>query len=255
MNSQPNQHPGRILVFVMLALSLLVGAAAWAKKDDNNGLGPVKKLLGDVTDVVDESTESITSLVIGGDSLTTEYYHITEDLDLGDVIFDGPTVIVADGDIVISGHPVITANAEVTIYFAGDFTMSGKASINNEGRPKNFKLYATREFDSETMTDMDRQKISLNGNSTFTGVVYAPEAQYTSNGGGGTGATYGSVLAYNMTFNGVPGPFHYDESLISEIIPNQPFSTSGYRPIRDPEQLVNNDPNLGSYRHFIDSFF
>jgi len=235
----------------MVFLSAVVGAAAWAKKD-NKGLGPVKKL---TEDLVGETLDTVDGQFIGGNNISAEYYHITEDLDLGDITFIAPTVIVADGDVTITGNPVIQANAEVIIYFVGDFTMSGKASINNEGRPKNFKLYGAMEFDDDTMTDLDRQQVVMNGNVDFTGVIYAPEAIFTSNGGGSKGATYGAILAYNMTFNGTPGPFHYDESLISEIIPNQPFSTSGYRPIRDPEQLVNNDPNLGSYRNFIDGFF
>lgn len=245
MNTQSNIHPGRIAVIVMLMLSVVVSVAAWAKKDDNNGVGPKKKF----------SDGSVTDLIIGGDSMTTEYYHLKEDVVLGNVTFDGPAVIVADGNIVIEGDAVIKSNAEVVIYFSGDFTVSGTASVNNEGRPKNFKLYAAKEFDSETMTDLDRQTVTLNGNVDFSGVVYAPEANFVSNGGGAKGATYGAVLAYNMTYNGVPGPFHYDESLVSEIIPNQPFSTSGYRPIRDPNQLVNNDPNLGTYASFIDGFF
>ncbi len=243
MNTETQPKPGRILVIVMIFLSLILSAGAWATKEDNQGVGPFK------------STGTTSSLTIGGDSTTTEYYHITEDIDFGDVVFDGPAVIVADGNINISGNPTITANAEITIYFAGNFTMSGTASINNEGRPKNFKLYATKEFDEDTMTDLDRQIVAINGNTDFSGVIYAPEAQFTSNGGGGTGATYGAVLAYDITYNGVPGSFHYDESLISEIIPNQPFSTSGYTPIRDPDQLVNNDPNLGTYAEFIDGFF
>lgn len=250
-NHQPTNHPGRISVAVMLCIGVGVTAFTWAKpKDDHPGLG-----LG-LKDAVADAANAITGLTIGGSELAPAYYHLTEDVDLGDITFTGPTVIVADGDITVSGNPVITATGEVTIYFAGDFTMSGTASINNEGRPRNLKLYATREYDEETMTDANRQQIVMNGNVDFSGVIYAPEAKFTSNGGGGQGATYGAVLAYNATYNGVPGPFHYDESLANEVLPDQPFSTSGYRPIRDPDtQLVNNDPNLGVYNDFIDSFF
>ncbi|WP_309400418.1 DUF7305 domain-containing protein [Cerasicoccus maritimus] len=249
MSKHDKAYPGRITTTLLLGLGLTVTVAAFAAKDNNKGLGQAKKAGA-------EAANAFTGISIGGTTSAPEYYHISEDLDLGDVTFDGPTVIVADGDITISGNPVVTANGKVTIYFAGDFTVSGTASINNLGRPKNLTLYATQEFDEETMTDADRQTVTLNGNVDFVGVVYAPEAKFVSNGGGGKGGTFGALLAYNATFNGKPGPFHYDESLANETLPNQPFSTSGYRPIRDPNtQLVDNDPNLGTYNQFIDGFF
>ncbi|GHC06296.1 DUF7305 domain-containing protein [Cerasicoccus arenae] len=241
MNPKYDNQPGRITAILMIFLGVVLCAVAWAKKP--------------VIDPVTPIIESITGTTIGGSEIAPLYYHITENIDLGDVTFIGPTVIVADGDFKVSGNPTIHANAEVTIYFAGNFTVSGSASINNLGRPQNLKIYATQEFDADTMLDADRQRITLNGNVDFTGAIYAPEAIFTSNGGGAKGATYGAILAYNATYNGAPGPFHYDESLAAETIPNQPFSTSGYRPIRDPDQLVNNDPNMGTYAEFIDSFF
>ena len=260
MNKQKHKFSGRVLVKLLLFLGCVISAVAWAAKDDNPGKGPVKKLIDDAADVVTDTTtevsDALSGITIGGTTSYPEYYHLKDDVDLGDVTFDGPTVIVADGNIKISGNPVITVNGRVTIYFNGDFTVSGTASINNEGRPANLKLYATREFDEETMNDAQRQSITLNGNVDFAGVIYAPEAKFTSNGGGGKGGMFGALLAYDATFNGKPGPFHYDEALANETLPNQPFNTSGYRPIRDPNtQLVDNDPNLGTYNQFIDGFF
>jgi len=55
--------------------------------------------------------------------------------------------------------------------------------------------------------------VSLNGNGAFTGLLYAPEVDYRKNGGGGFGFSQGSVVAKDITFNGSPGPFHYDEAL------------------------------------------
>jgi len=44
-------------------------------------------------------------------------------------------------------------------------------------------------------------------------VVYAPNAEYLTNGGGNAGRTSGSVVALEVRFNGSPGPFHFDEAL------------------------------------------
>ncbi|MEO0795990.1 MAG: hypothetical protein AAFX93_12550 [Verrucomicrobiota bacterium] len=256
MKTNTSKPYGRITLALLVGLGGVLSVAAFTAHGKNeNGKGNSGVGLGNGASISVTPSAAAATMTIGGSELAPEYYHIKENLALGDITFVGPTTIVADGDITISGNPTLTASAEVVIYFAGDFTMSGNASINNEGRPKNLKLYATQEFDDETMTDADRQRITMNGNVDLAAVLYAPEAIYTSNGGGNKGAFYGAILAYNATFNGVPGPFHYDESLADETIPNQPFSISGYRPIRDPNQLVDNDPNLGTYSEFIDGFF
>ncbi|MGE9296979.1 MAG: DUF7305 domain-containing protein [Puniceicoccales bacterium] len=237
-------HLRDVLSWAALAGFALVTVTALA----NNGVGNGSNKNKDTGQSSDE-------IRIGGTELGTAYYHIKEDLSLDDVVFTGPTVIVADQDVTVDGNASVLIGAEVIIYFAGDFTMSGKASINNMGRPANFQLIGTREIDDDSILDKDRQQVTMNGNVDFAGVVYAPEAIFTSNGGGGKGAYFGAITAYNATFNGVPGPFHYDESLGRVTLPDIPFETSGYRTIRDPEQLVNNDPKLGTYENFIDGFF
>ena len=63
--------------------------------------------------------------------------------------------------------------------------------------------------------------ITLSGNSSFVGVVYAPEATLTLNGGGNNNNLIGAVVVNSVTLNG-HYDFHYDTSLGT----NGP--TSGY---------------------------
>jgi len=82
--------------------------------------------------------------------------------------------------------------------------VSGKGGFNNDGKPINLQIYGT---------STTSQNLTIGGNGAISAVVYAPLASFTSNGGGSSGSTSGSIVAKNVTFNGSPGPFHFDESL------------------------------------------
>ena len=69
-------------------------------------------------------------------------------------------------------------------------------------RPENFVYFG--------MTNV--ASITLSGNSTFVGAVYAPEATLTLNGGGNANNLEGSAIVNSVTLNG-HYDFHYDVSL------------------------------------------
>jgi hypothetical protein len=98
----------------------------------------------------------------------------------------------------------VGTNCTCTIYLGWNVSMSGNASINNATENAlNLSIYALPAVTS----------ISFGGNSTFTGTIYAPEADV--NFGGSGNSTYdivGSIDAKSVSMNGHPN-FHYDENL------------------------------------------
>jgi Putative Ice-binding-like adhesive domain len=108
----------------------------------------------------------------------------------------------------------MTNSGTVYIYQdSGTATLSGNASTGGN-RPDNFYYYGLPGVTS----------ITLSGNSTFIGVIYAPEAQLTLNGGGNANNLEGAAIVNQVTLNG-HYDFHYDESLAT----NGP--SRGYIPI------------------------
>jgi hypothetical protein len=98
----------------------------------------------------------------------------------------------------------VAPGGTLTIYLAGSFSTAGNGALNNFAQ-KAENLYI---LGLPTCTD-----INLGGNASFTGVVYAPEANMSLGGGGNNTYDFvGSVMARNITMNGHFN-FHYDENL------------------------------------------
>jgi choice-of-anchor A domain-containing protein len=81
--------------------------------------------------------------------------------------------------------------------------MSGNAIVDS-GRAGNFYYYGLPGVTS----------ITWSGNSAFIGVIYAPEADLTLNGGGNNIDMVGSTITKSITMNG-HFDFHFDESLLT----------------------------------------
>ena len=94
-------------------------------------------------------------------------------------------------------------SGSLTVYMDGPtFTLSGN-DIVDSGNASNFSYYGTT----------NNTAVKFSGNASFTGTVYAPEADFTMGGGGGSaydfvGASYTKSAKMNGHFN-----FHYDENL------------------------------------------
>jgi hypothetical protein len=112
------------------------------------------------------------------------------------------------GNVNISGNDSITilpTGQQVRIYMTGtNFSLSGNAGIDNEsGIAANFNLFGLPFCTN----------INFNGNGTFCGTVYAPQADFTFGGGGNTYYdVVGSIVARTVTMNGHFN-FHFDEDL------------------------------------------
>jgi choice-of-anchor A domain-containing protein len=107
--------------------------------------------------------------------------------------------------IKMAGSDGITFNASsyTILYLEGTADIGGNGISNVSSRPSNLQI-----FGMPTCT-----AVKIAGNGNFHGVVYAPQADITLNGGGNLGAAYGSLAGKTVSFNGNGTFLHYDESL------------------------------------------
>ena len=107
-----------------------------------------------------------------------------------------PTTLSINGGTINSGNVVLYLRS-------GDITLAG----NNSGgasanRPENLYVFGYPAVTS----------ITLSGNSSFVGAIYAPAAELTLNGGGNANNLIGAAVVNTVTLNG-HYDFHYDTSL------------------------------------------
>lgn len=99
-----------------------------------------------------------------------------------------------------------TTNAGTVIMYqeSGTVSLGGKGSGGAyDSRPENFVYYGMSGV----------TQITMSGNSTFVGVIYAPQAAFTLSGGGNNNNFIGSLLVKSVTINGQFN-LHYDDSLL-----------------------------------------
>jgi hypothetical protein len=71
-------------------------------------------------------------------------------------------------------------------------------------------FYGTRsQADAATL---GKQQFDLRGNASYSGLVYAPNADVALRGGGSNGTFNGAIVGSSVTFNG-NYDFHYDIQL------------------------------------------
>ena len=107
-----------------------------------------------------------------------------------------PTSLTINGGTSNSGNVVLYVES-------GSLTMAGNSSGGAAAsRPKNLFIFGLPGVTS----------ITFSGTSTFVGVIYAPEASMTLNGGGNNNNLIGAAVVNSATMNG-HYKFHYDTSL------------------------------------------
>jgi hypothetical protein len=86
---------------------------------------------------------------------------------------------------------------------SGSASMSGNVTVDS-GRARNFWYFGLPAVTS----------VTYGGTSSFIGVMYAPEADLTLNGGGNNNGLIGASITKSITMNGHYN-FHFDEDLLS----------------------------------------
>jgi cytoskeletal protein CcmA (bactofilin family) len=113
----------------------------------------------------------------------------------------GNVTLYVNGSISLAGNAQITvaSGASLTVYAAGSISLGGNGVVNND-------VYASKDvfYGLSSCTS-----VSVAGNGSFVGAIYAPDADLTISGNGNV---YGAVVAKSVTLNGNAN-VHYDESL------------------------------------------
>lgn len=121
---------------------------------------------------------------------------------LGNTIVTGNSTLVLPNGYSI-GNLTIAPGGSLTVYVGGtSMTLSGNSVINQDGLAQNLIIYC-----APTVTT-----VSYSGTTSFEGVIVAPEATVTMNGGGNNVGFSGAIMANNVIMNG-HYDFHYDVAL------------------------------------------
>src|SRR4051812_38776191 len=98
---------------------------------------------------------------------------------------------------------IIAPGASFKIVTEGSVALAGNGIFNYNLDASKFSLYGMPTCTS----------IAVSGNASFTGVIYAPDADITMNGSGTTNYdVVGAMIGKTATLNG-HFHFHYDEAL------------------------------------------
>ncbi len=123
-----------------------------------------------------------------------------------ELIVTQPSILYVRGDISLSGNAriIIAAGATLRLYCGGaDASINGKGVANQNASASAFSY-----FGLPTNTSL-----SLGGNASFTGAIYAPSAEFHLGGGGSDSYDFaGASVTASVKMNG-HFKFHYDEAL------------------------------------------
>jgi hypothetical protein len=104
----------------------------------------------------------------------------------------------------------------VVYQVTGSASMSGNTTVDS-GRARNFWYYGLPGVTS----------VTYGGNSSFIGVMYAPKADLTLNGGGNNNGLIGASISKTITMNG-HYDFHFDQDLLS-VGPSRAFVATAWK--------------------------
>lgn len=143
---------------------------------------------------------------------TNSYHNVIGNGDYYDGWLHGTTIVTGKARLVLPnglnmarGDGItIAPGGSLLIYSGGTgITIGGNGVMNANGFAGNFIVYCDKTVTSFT----------LNGNGEFTGVLVAPNADLTMNGGGNSAEDFtGALMVNSVRMNGHFN-FHYDEAL------------------------------------------
>ncbi len=118
-------------------------------------------------------------------------------------VFDLPPGDYYFNDMIINGGATLNITGNTNIYVTGNFTLAGGAyMINYTMLASNLEFYMTGGA------------ANITSDTTFYGVIYAPNTDVTVNA---SGDFYGAIVGKTLSFSG-SGLGHYDESLELEMV-------------------------------------
>jgi hypothetical protein len=145
----------------------------------------------------------------GGPVTAPPIKYYVDSISSGNILVQGNVQLVVGGNFSLGGNGsknqlTIASDGKMEMYVGGPtLSLSGNGVVNQTGYAQNFLCWG-----ADAVTSM-----TLNGNGTFTGIVVAPNADVTLNGGGYSNNDFiGSLISSSVTMNG-HFSFHYDEAL------------------------------------------
>lgn len=160
------------------------------------------------------AVSSSLTLPRGGDTPGTNgrYIYTTSSVSLAgsnNLRIRGPVDLIVTGNVSFSGNSALTvgdggtsATSSFNLYTPGTISLGGNGMINYTDDPAKTTFWGTAASPAT-------QTVTLTGNNSFTGTIYAPNATITLTG---SGDTSGSVIGQSVTVGG-NGKFHYDTRL------------------------------------------
>jgi hypothetical protein len=139
--------------------------------------------------------------------LNSGKYYVDE-IDASDknILVTSNATLIVLGNMKMTGQSRITINTNgcLNLYVGGPTAnLGGNGVINETGNATNFFYHG----------GPNNTSISLSGNGTFVGILYAPSADLSLNGGGSSDEDFcGASVTKTATMNG-HFKFHYDEAL------------------------------------------
>ncbi|MFB3816677.1 MAG: hypothetical protein ACE147_03335 [Candidatus Methylomirabilales bacterium] len=111
----------------------------------------------------------------------------------------------------IAGNGRLRTSGQVKIYVTGNVDIGGNGVIAANNAPPNLLIYGTSTNPTNPTAPgaSTCTSVSIHGNGSFVGAIYAPNADISLVG---NAATYGSLSGNTVTITG-NGEFHYDEAL------------------------------------------
>ena len=149
-------------------------------------------------------------VTIGGKSawvLASGVYQVSK-LNQTTVVNGNATLLVSDEVKLSDTTPLIVSpGASITVYCSQAVKISATGLQNQTGLAANALFYGMNTCNT----------VDFNGGVKFIGQIYAPNADMTGGGGGGTPFNFsGSVSAKSLTLSGQI-TFHYDEALSGSV--------------------------------------
>lgn len=205
----------------------------------------------DISTVNGGSSEINGPLTIGNPTDTTPREYQLERISLSgngdDLVIDGPVRLYVRRNVSISGRGVIriTNNGSLELYSGESLSISGNGSAygmqNDTRKPERFMIYNTTPVDGGTSVDVA-------GNGLVYAVVYAPNSNVHLQGGGSSGAVFGSIVGYEITLNG-GYEFHYDEAL-ADLGGGGGLAINHWRELKDVGERLPFDDSTDLNTHF-----
>lgn len=125
----------------------------------------------------------------------------------GNTTMNLPQGVYWFSSISVSGNAKINATGPVKIYVTGNISLSGNGVQTASNNPPNTLIYGTVDPNN---ANNKCTSVTIDGNASFYGAIYAPAADVTINGASGA-AIYGALTAKTVTLNSAA--VHWDQAL------------------------------------------